>query len=222
MGHIITTEVLTKLFPATPKATLDAWVEPLRAGCRAYDILTPRRIASCLSQVGHECAGFTRLSENLNYSAAGLAATWPRLFAEVGANGKRIAGKPNALALQLAHKPEAIANHAYAGRNGNGDVASGDGWRFRGAGPIQLTGRANHARVGATVGKRAEEVPDYVRTPAGGALSAAWFWATNNLNSVCETKSVADVTRIINGGDLGLAERQKLFAAACTACGVPA
>ena len=65
-------------------------------------------------------------------------------------------------------------------------------------------------------------MPDYVRTPAGGALSAVWFWASNNLNKVCETRSVADVTRIINGGQLGLAEREKLFAVACTACGVPA
>lgn len=222
MGYIITTDVLTKLFPATPRATLDAWVEPLRAACRAHDILTPKRIAAFLSQVGHECAGFTQLSENLNYSGAGLAATWPRLFAEVGTNGKRIAGKPNALALQLARKPEAIANHAYANRMGNGDVASGDGWRFRGAGPMQLTGRSNHTLFGKTVGKPAEAVPDFVRTPDGGALAAAWFWSTNNLNKVCETKSVADVTRIINGGQLGLAEREKLFAVACTACGVPA
>jgi putative chitinase len=222
MGYIITTDVLTKLFPATSRTTLDAWVEPLRAACRAHDILTTKRIAAFLSQVGHECAGFTQLSENLNYSAAGLAATWPRLFAEVGANGKRIAGKPNALALQLARKPEAIANHAYANRMGNGDVASGDGWRFRGAGPMQLTGRSNHSLFGKTVGKPAEAVPDFARTPAGGALAAAWFWSTNNLNKVCETKSVADVTRIINGGQLGLAEREKLFAVACTACGVPA
>lgn len=222
MGFIITTTSLGQIFPATPRATIEAWVEPLRAACRAYDILTPKRIASFLSQVGHECAGFTRLSENLNYSAAGLAATWPRLFAEVAPNGKRIAGKPNALALQLARKPEAIANHAYANRNGNGDIASGDGWRFRGAGPIQLTGRANHARFGKTVGKAAEQVPDYVRTPEGGALSAAWFWATNDLNKVCEVSSVADVTKIINGGHLGLEEREKLFKVACDACGVAA
>ena len=122
----------------------------------------------------------------------------------------------------MARKPEAIANHAYANRMGNGDVASGDGWRFRGAGPMQLTGRSNHSRFGKTVGKPAEAVPDFVRTPAGGALAAAWFWSTNDLNKVCETKSVADVTRIINGGQLGLAEREKLFAVACTACGVPA
>lgn len=132
----ITEQQLLQIFPnAGPQAGV--FVGALNRGMTRFGITSPVRAAAFLAQVGHESGQLTRLVENLNYSARGLAANWPSRY--LGADGQ-----PNALAQRLARNPRAIANNAYASRNGNGDEASGDGWWYRGRGLLQITGRANY------------------------------------------------------------------------------
>ena len=134
----------------------------------------PRRVAAWLATLAHESARFTRLVENLNYSAEGLAATWPARYADM-------TGQPNATAQRIARKPEDIANLTYAGRLGNGSAGSGDGWRYRGRGLIQITGRANYARSGAELGldliNKPEQIEQHTTLPcrprSGGTATAA-------------------------------------------------
>ncbi|WP_439899615.1 glycoside hydrolase family 19 protein [Pseudomonas gingeri] len=196
------------------------YLVPLNAAMQRYQINTHVRIAAFLAQIAHESQEFTRVTENLNYSADGLANTWPSRFGALIRPGKylkverpgvirgvmRIA--PNELGLKLANKPEAIANSAYANRFGNGDEASGDGWRYRGAGLKQLTFAANHAEFGKAIGMALAKVPDYLRTPEGAALSAAWFWSTRKLNQLADVGKFTQITEVINGGQTGAESRQ--------------
>ncbi|MFU2621702.1 glycoside hydrolase family 19 protein, partial [Pseudomonas aeruginosa] len=169
-----------------------------------FGITAPVRVAAFLAQVGHESSQLTRLVENLNYSARGLAATWPSRYR--GADGK-----PNALALNLARHPQAIANNTYASRNGNGDDASGDGWRYRGRGLLQITGRLNYRAAGAGLGLPLEAEPELLEQPEFAALSAAWWWASHGLNELADRGEFAAITRRINGGTNGLEERLALW-----------
>lgn len=184
--------------------TARGWLPILQEVFAAWDINTPARVAAFLAQVGHESGGLTRLEENLNYSAEGLARTWPGRFA---LDPKAATKQPNALALQLARNPQAIANHVYASRLGNGDVASGDGWAFRGRGLIQLTGRTNYRLCGKALAVDLEANPDRLRTPPLAARSAAWFWKSNGLNELADKRDLAALTLRINGGTLGMPER---------------
>lgn len=170
-----------------------------------FSLTTPTRQSAFLAQAAHESAGFTRLTENLNYSATGLAATWPGRFR--GADGQ-----PNALARGLHRRPEAIANVVYANRMGNGPEASGDGWRYRGRGLLQITGRAQYQRCGAALGLPLVEQPDLLAQPEPAVLSAAWFWQVNGLNELADAGDFEAITRRINGGLNGLAERRALWA----------
>ncbi|AJD63599.1 TPA: glycoside hydrolase family 19 protein [Pseudomonas aeruginosa] len=169
-----------------------------------FDIQGGARQAAFLAQVGHESGQLTRLVENLNYSARGLAATWPIRY--LGADGQ-----PNALAQRLARNPRAIANNAYASRNGNGDEASGDGWRYRGRGLLQITGRANYRAAGAGLGQPLEQEPELLEQPEFAALSAAWWWASHGLNELADRGEFAAITRRINGGLNGQSERLELW-----------
>ncbi|HGP1149934.1 glycoside hydrolase family 19 protein [Pseudomonas aeruginosa] len=169
-----------------------------------FDILGAARQSAFLAQVGHESAQLTRLVENLNYSAQGLANTWPSRYR--GADGK-----PNALALNLARHPQAIANNTYASRNGNGDEASGDGWRYRGRGLLQITGRANYRAAAGGLDQPLEVEPELLEQPEWAALSAAWWWSTHGLNELADRGEFAAITRRINGGLNGHAERQALW-----------
>lgn len=171
------------------------------------------RLAAFLAQVGHESGGLTVWAEILNYSAAGLAGTWPKRY-------RGSDGRPNELALEIARKPEQIANNVYANRMGNGDVASGDGWRYRGRGLIQLTGRDNYAAFAAWAAVTLEDAPAYLETPEGAVKSAVWFWATNKLSLALEAHGFDAVSRRINGGDNGMADRRQRFAAAKAAMGL--
>ncbi len=145
--------------------------------------------------------------ENLNYSPRGLAATWPSRYR--GADGQ-----PNALAQRLARNPQAIANNAYASRNGNGDEPSGDGWRFRGRGLLQITGRSNYRAAGAGLGQPLECEPEVLEQPEWAAISAAWWWASHGLNELADCGEFAAITRRINGGTCGLDDREALYARA--------
>jgi len=192
----ITKEQLSQLIPKNPY--IDQWFEALSVLLPDYEINTPNRIAAFIAQCAHESASFTALHENLNYRSETLSKVWPKKF-------------PASIAQQYAHKPEAIANRAYASRMGNGDEASGDGWRYCGRGLIQLTGKDNYTAFADSIGITPEEVSDYVQTFEGAAQSACWFWESNNLNQYADSGDIETMTKRINGGTLGLEDRKKHY-----------
>ena len=192
----ITKEQLSQLIPKNPY--LDQWYEALSILLPDYEINTPNRIAAFIAQCAHESANFTALHENLNYRSETLSKVWPKKF-------------PASVADQYAHKPEAIANRAYASRMGNGDESSGDGWRYCGRGLIQLTGKDNYTAFADSIGITPEEVSDYVQTFEGAAQSACWFWESNNLNQYADSGDIETMTKRINGGTLGLEDRKKHY-----------
>lgn len=166
-----------------------------------FGITTPLRLAHFLSQCGHESGGFKAVSENLNYSADGLK----KIF------GKYFTGTLNE---SYARQPEKIANRVYSSRMGNGDEKSGDGFKFRGRGFIQLTGKSNYAAFDKTVSEDIIANPDLVATKYPLA-SAAFFFNNNNLWSICDKgsdrKTVESVTKRVNGGLIGIEDRWKHF-----------
>jgi putative chitinase len=165
-----------------------------------YEINTVPRVAAFIAQCAHESGNFRLLKENLNYRAASLVKVWPRHF-------------PNMeIANQYAQKPEAIANRAYANRMGNGPEESGDGWRYAGKGLIQLTGKDNYSRFAESIETPVEEVAEYLQTFEGAVQSACWFWETNNLNQWADAGDILTLTKRINGGVIGLEDRQKHYA----------
>jgi putative chitinase len=183
-----------------------AWIGVLNEALARFEINTTGRIAAFLAQIAHESAELNRLLENLNYSARGLMATWPRRFPLLE------------LAQQFERKPERIANHVYANRLGNGDFASGDGWRYRGRGVIQLTGRGNYRAVGDAIGLPFETNPDLLLEPGPAALAAGYFWKSRGLNELADNRSDDDddedfvsITVRINGGRAGLADRRRYW-----------
>jgi putative chitinase len=168
-----------------------------------FNITNTLRLAHFLAQCGHESAGFRVIFENLNYSADGLNKIFPRYFKNAGRD-----------ANQFARNPEKIANIVYANRMSNGDTSSGDGWRFRGRGYIQLTGRANYTKFDKMVTEDILVQPDLVATKYP-LMSAAFFFNSNNLWSLCDRgtddATITAVTRRVNGGTIGLADRIKHF-----------
>jgi len=211
----ITLEYLMKATGAT-QANAGKYLPSVQRACKDYGIDTPQRVAGFLSQIGHESGGLAMVEENLNYSAEGLANTWPRRFAAKRADGsyeKNAKGRnlPNAKALELHRNPTKIANSVYASRMGNGDEASGEGWRYRGRGLKQLTGKNNYTLCGSALGKDLVADPDLLLEPLDAALSAAWFWSTNGLNALADVGDVEAMTKRINGGVIGLAQRKALY-----------
>ena len=196
------------------------FVPVLNIAMSRYQIVGTNRIAAFIAQVGHESGHLTRLVENLNYSADGLANTWPNRYAEPDGKGgyvkvmvkDRSRNKPNALGLSLAGKPEQIANNVYAGRMGN--TAPGDGWKYRGRGLIQLTGKTNYHLCGEALGLDLHAQPELLEKPQHSCMAAAWFWGSNGLNSLADKGDLETITRRINGGLTGLADRQTLYARA--------
>ena len=191
----ITPKSLTDLAPGTKRA---AEYAPALDACLALaDISTPLRVAHFMAQLCYESGGFRALVENLGYSAAGLMRTFP----------KRITSQAQADALVAGGK-EAIANHIYGGRMGN--VNPGDGFKYIGRGFIMLTGRNNYALYAQLTGLALLDHPELLEQPLYAAQASAAFWKTNNINAAADLDSVDKVTRLINGGTLGLAERQAL------------
>lgn len=173
------------------------WYEALQQLLPDYDINTPLRVAHFLAQTAHESGNYVFVQENLNYRAASLRKVFPKYF------------PTDELAAQYANKPQMIANRVYANRMGNGDEASGDGWRYRGRGLIQLTGRDNYTFFAGSLGIPIEEAADYMSTFEGAAQSACFFWEQNNLNRFADANDVRGLTRAINGGFIGLEDRIK-------------
>ena len=181
--------------------TPEAWIGPLNDAFGLFEIDTEQRIAFFLAQVAHESNNFLTLEENLNYSENGLRETFPTHF-----SGDEFA--------QYAHQPEKIANRVYANRMGNGSEESGDGWLFRGRGPLQCTGRNMYRRVGGGIGVNLEANPDLVLEPNYGALAAGYFWRFMGLNELADAGNFVAITRRINGSLNGEADREALLAVA--------
>jgi len=163
------------------------------------DINTPVRQAMFLSQLAHESGSFRAVEENLNYSVEALRRVFRKYFPD------------DEIAAQYARQPEKIANRVYANRMGNGDEASGDGWKYRGRGLIQLTGKDNYTAFSLQANNEAIIKPELVAQPELAAESAGWFWLINGLNKLADTGDVKAVTRRINGGFNGLADREAKY-----------
>ena len=182
---------------------IKAWCEELNKALPKYDITTDQRIAGFISQCAHESMDFNAMSENLNYRQETLLKVFPRYFGP---------GKRNA--AEYAKNPEKIANYVYMDEfrtSKLGNTQPGDGWRFRGRGLKQLTGRDNYTRFAKDYDMTAEEAAVWVETKEGALASALWFWNTKNLNTIADTGSVPALTKKINGGDIGLADRQARY-----------
>jgi putative chitinase len=193
----ITLELLQALCPKTKQSVLAQYVDALNDVAEYYDMYdNPRRVAGFLAQVAHESGGFNFVKENLNYGAKGLMTTFKKYFPDEGT------------AKAYERQPEKIANRVYANRMANGDESSGDGYRFCGRGLIQLTGRANYTKFAQDLGISVEETVAYLETPAGAVSSAGWFWDNNNLNQYCDSDDFVTLTKRINGGTIGLEDRQ--------------
>jgi putative chitinase len=187
-------EQLTKL-GIDPK-----WYEPLMATFKKYNISTTKRQAAFIGQCAHESANFTKLQENLNYSAKRLMQVWPSRFPDMDT------------AEKYENNPEKLANKVYAGRMGN--TQEGDGYAYRGRGLIGITGRENYERCGKAIGIDLIGQPDLLAQPNCAALSAGWFWNKLNLNDLADSGDFDTMTKRINGGLIGLDDRKAKIAAA--------
>lgn len=194
----LSAEQLSAILPNNKE--IKAWHDAMVKILPKYEITSKIRIAAFLSQTGHESLDYTIMSENLNYSAKGLNTVFAKYFKNAGRD-----------ANLYARQPEKIANIVYANRLGNGDTASGDGWKYRGRGIIQLTGYSNYKAFADYIDKTVEETIQYVQTKEGALESAAWFWNSRNINKVADTGDVVAVTRLINGGTHGLTDRTKRY-----------
>lgn len=198
---LITVDQFKELFPKNANAK--EWVDAINDILPDYKINTPMRIAAFLAQCGHESGGFMILKENLNYSAEGLNKIFKKYFPTLES------------AQPYARKPEKIANKVYANRMGNGNEASGDGWKYRGRGPIQLTGKNNYTAFAndyfedpQTLLDDPDLLIDHIPT---SLLAAVWFWQKNNLNVQADTGDIKTMTKKINGGSIGLEDRIKHY-----------
>ena len=215
----VTALQLLQILPSAGQVA-SVFVPVLNTAMNRYQIVGQKRIAAFIAQVGHESGQMTRQVENLNYSADGLANTWPNRYAEPDGKGgylkvmvkDRLRNKPNALGLSLAGKPEQIANNVYAGRMGN--TAPGNGWKYCGRGLIQITGRANYAECGEALGLDLISRPELLEKPQHACMSAAWFWASRGLSTLADAGKFDTITQRINGGQNGAADRQALHARA--------
>lgn len=203
--------ILKSVFPLSTEANRAKYNKSLVLAMLKYNIDTPNRKRAFLAQVGHESGQLSAVSENLNYSASALRRVFGKYFPDdIAAN-------------EYARKPEMIANKVYANRMGNGDEASGDGWKYRGRGLIQITGKNNYEdlnvdMLGRNPGINLLQNPDLLATPEYAALSAAWFWKKSGLNELADKLGGSDdhevfkhITRRINGGYNGLADRVELY-----------
>lgn len=176
------------------------WAHALASAMQDWGITGGNNAQMFLAQLAHESAGLTRLAENLNYSASRLVAVWPRRFPTL------------ASAQPYARNPAGLANYVYANRMGNGPPETGDGWRYRGRGPIQLTGRANYAAAAEGIQVDIVLHPDRVNTdPQTGCRVACWFWNKNGLNALAARGDFEGITRKINGGLHGIEDRKRLL-----------
>lgn len=214
----MTPEDIRRIMPGAGQRA-DVFAELLTAAMAEFMIDRPRRRAMFIANVAHESGQLRTLEENLNYSAQGLANTWPARFAVDPRATNKV---PNHFAVAMARDQERIANKVYALRDGNGDEASGDGWRNRGAGLIQLSHFNNHAACGKQFNIPPKAVGIWLRTPEGAARSAAWYWQSRGLNALADAGNFDAVCDLINKGHrtntegdaIGYAARKAFYYAA--------
>ena len=210
----LTAEQLSQIMPAVPDPP--GWTAVLNRSFAEFEVDSLVRMAAFLAHVAHESNELRTLTENLNYSAAGLRATWPKRFTS------------DAQAQSFARQPERIADFVYASRLGNGDEASGDGWRFRGRGLLQLTGRSQYRSAGAELELPLETQPAVLEQAEPASRSAGLFWLSHGLNELADLSGdrVDDdedfilITKRINGGTAGLAKRKAYWSLAKQVLGV--
>jgi putative chitinase len=178
----------------------EQWVDALNETFVRFDIMNPLRKAAFIGQASHESGNFKMLEEDLRYRAETLMRVWPKRFPTLE------------FAKQYEKNPKKIANSVYANRMGNRDEASGDGHRFRGRGLFQLTGHSNYFHAGKALGEDFVMNPDLVATPMYAALTAGFFWNTHKLNQYADSQDYKTMTKKINGGFIGLADREKHIA----------
>ncbi|NQZ10378.1 MAG: glycoside hydrolase family 19 protein [Algicola sp.] len=191
---------LQQIMPAARDEDIDRYLDALNTELPKYGVDTGQRMAHFIAQIAHESGSFKYKSENLNYSAKALRAVFSKYF------------YTDEMAERYARKPEDIANVVYANRMGNGNSVSGDGWRYRGRGLIQLTGRENYAHCAEFIGMDCESNPHMLAEKPVAAVSAAcWFWQSRKLNDLADIDDLKSITRKINGGFHGLDSRAEFF-----------
>lgn len=192
---MITAEQLKEIYPYAKD--VDETVEALNKYLPIFAIDTPKRVAAFISQCGHESGGWRVFEENLNYSAKALNIVFPKYFKRAGRDAE-----------EYHRQPEKIANVVYANRMGNGDTLSGEGWKYRGRGPIQITGKLNYRNFGSDMGYPSVSKPYILKDDKEAAIkSAIWFWVLNDLSLYADDNDIKGMTRRINGGYNGLKDR---------------
>jgi putative chitinase len=192
-----TRDQLAQMIPKNPY--IDHWFHALTEILPEYEITTPQRVAAFIAQCAHESGGFVFLTENLNYKAASLRRVFPKYFPD------------DAIAAAYAMQPAKIANRVYANRMGNGPEESGDGFKYCGRGLIQLTGKQNYTFFAGSLDMDVEDVPEYLATFEGAVQSACYFWESVSLNQYADSGDILTMTKRINGGTIGLEDRQKHY-----------
>lgn len=195
----LTLDQLRACLPEAKQSNLEKFLEGINETFEHFEINTPARCAMFLAQTAHESGNFSATQENLNYSAKGLQGTFRKYFPTQDST------------ISYERKPERIANRVYANRMGNGNEASGDGYKYRGRGVIQLTGKDNYTACGKALGLDLLANPDSVADNPTAVLSAGWFWDTRRLNAPADKGDVVTVTKKINGGTIGLEDRKRHY-----------
>lgn len=202
-GPLLTANQLSAMLHTNSNAA--EWLDAMNEHLPRFGITTPHRIAGFVSQCAHESSDFKLLEENLNYREETLLRVFPRYFGPGKEDPK-----------DYARNPQKLANYVYMDKNRSaagalGNVHEGDGWLFRGKGLKQVTGRANHEAFGKRIGMTAEQAAEYLMTKEGALKSALWFWDSRNLNPVADIGDIVNMTKIINGGDIGLDDRRTRY-----------
>lgn len=195
----LTLDQLRACLPEAKSSNLEKFLEGINETFEHFEINTPRRCAMFLAQTAHESGNFSATQENLNYSAKGLQGTFKKYFPTADST------------IGYERKPDRIANRVYANRMGNGNEQSGDGFKYRGRGLIQLTGKDNYTNCGLALLMDLTTDPDQVAQNPVAVLSAGWFWDTRRLNQWADKGDVLSVTKKINGGTIGLQDRIKHY-----------
>lgn len=190
---ILSIEQLQQILPNNNY--IQEWYDALSVHIPEYDMDTPERLSAFISQCSHESGEFTRLTENLNYRWESLRRVFPKYF------------PTDDIAKKYEHNQKAIASRVYANRMGNGNEASSDGWKYRGRGLIQITGKNNYSAFAEFIGMSLDDVPDYLESFDGAIVSACWYWKINNLNRFADSEDIKGLTKAINGGYNGLDDR---------------
>lgn len=199
---MITAETLSQILPDCRDP--ETWAFELEAAAPVFFINTPQRLAAFIAQTAHESSSYNVLQENLNYSKEGLRKVFPKYFPD------------DKTAFRYARQPKWIASRVYGGRMGNGGEQSQEGWKYRGRGLIQVTGKNNYRACSRYLfnDDRLLDDPDLLLTPEFAMASAGWYWDANNINKVADAGDFVKLTRLINGGTIGLKHRQEIYAAA--------